>query len=281
MNAHRHITKRLSIVSMAIIQTGCISMPNQIRISAPHHPSVQPDLSRLARCSRIDIAVAPSGETILYGDFTSPGVISGHTLKEDNVDEASLKRIRDAVGQRFADRLQSALPGTTVRYQSSGTSPSRAPGAPGEQRADESAVCVLNYTYVIHFPRQPKLATLSIGSGPLRTISCTMAVLEPQPPLIIPRVESDLASSRRLADRAIWMASPSTDVVPAPKGNTEHAIDCVAKVKVFGPANVLRPSAVQVDYAALERAMLSWANRRAAEITSELQQALGRNMHAR
>ncbi|UCC32660.1 MAG: hypothetical protein JSU86_10320, partial [Phycisphaerales bacterium] len=114
MNRYRLSFSGLAVLCLGSMQTGCTT-PNLIRISSNDWTRHQPNVARLARCREIEVAIADSSGSVLYGE-PNAGMVWGYVLHDAGVDIEALQRIRDQVGQTFVDHLQRAFPDKRVSY---------------------------------------------------------------------------------------------------------------------------------------------------------------------
>lgn len=272
MNCCQRIVLALALLSLASVQSGCVESRNWIQVSSNDWPRNPPDLARLTRCSEIEVVIADSSGSVLYGDSPGPGVIIGFVLQEDETDKASLGRIRDCVGRSFADHLQRAFPGKKVSYHT------RKPGfseprfdSPGCD-PDRSAVCLLSYTYIIHTPKTRRRLFQPIWAKSHRMLAGAMAVIESTPPLLLPRVRGYMPGIGWARDKAFWAGGFGSDA-QGPPTYSEYPLDCTAEVEVHDNMRWLRPRTLQLNYATLESAMLKWATHRASDVAHQLADA--------
>lgn len=282
MNCRRPILSAVALLSLTSVQSGCITQPNWIQVSSNDWPRKPTDLARFARCDEIEVAIANSSGSILYGDSFPDSGILGFVLGEDEVDKASLGRIRDRVGETFAEHLRRAFPDKKVLHYTKGPDFS-APrfDSPGHD-ADRSAVCLLSYTYIIHPPR-PKMPVVgSIWAKYQKTLAGTLAVIESSPPLLLPRAQAFVPGMGWGRDKAFWVANRGGGTEQGSGSQAEYPLDCTAEVEVdVRMPSWTYPKKVRVDYASCESTILKWANRRASDVADQLGKALTLNAHDR
>lgn len=272
MNSCERIVLAITLLSLATLQTGCVTLPNWIQVSSNDWPRNPPDPARLARCSEIEVAIANSSGSILYGVLDGAGVVHGFVLREDEIDKASLVRIRDHVGQIFADHLQRALPGKKVSYRARRQDFSEPRfDSPGYD-PDRSAVCLLSYTYLIHCPVWDKRSKIGVSK---------LAVIESSPPLLLPRGQAYVPGMGWARDRARWVASWGGGAGQRATNISEYPLDCTAEIEASMWKLSFRPQTVRLNYAALESATLKWADRRASDVAEQLNEALRLNARGR
>jgi len=142
MNCCQRIALASVLLSLASVQTGCIEMPNLIQISSNDWSHNPPDLARLTRCSEIEVAIANPLGSVLYGE-PNAGMVCGYAIQDTEIDREAMGRIRDRVGQTFADHLQRAFPNKRVTYNSTNPeSSARRPDRPAQDQGC-SAICLL------------------------------------------------------------------------------------------------------------------------------------------
>ena len=280
MNCWHRIVLALALLSLATGLGGCLELPIRVKVSSDYRPRNPPDPARLGRCTRIEVAIAPSSSSVFYGDFTSPDNIHGFAFTEDEIDMASLERIRDHVGQAFADHLQRALPDKKVSYKSSSLdSTVRHQVGPG-QNEDRSAICLLNYTYIVHISREKVRRFKPIWAGPYRLLPSEVVVIEPSPPLFLPKEQAYVSGGGWATDRAFWSAGFERGSAHPATPHPEYPLGRVAEVEVWDEARgVFRPKSVRLDYERLERAMLEWAKHRASGVARQLRDVLAQTAH--
>jgi hypothetical protein len=200
-------------------------------------------------------------------------------LQEDEIDKASLGRIRDRVGQIFAEHLRRAFPDKKVWYRTKGSDFS-APrfDSPGHD-PDRSAVCLLSYTYIIHTPRAKVRWFQPIWAKRHRILAGAVAVIESSPPLLLPRAQAYVSGMGWGRDRAFWTAGSGGGAVQGTTSHSEYPLGCTAEVEVDDQVRFRRPKSVRLNYDMLERAMSKWADRRASDVAEQLSEALKLNAH--
>jgi len=284
MSRCQRVVPVVVLLGLATVQTGCVSFitqPNSIQVSSDEGVRNQPDLARLARCAEIEVAVANSSGEILYGEFTCPGVVRGFVLQEEEIDKASLGRIRDRVGETFAENLQRAFPDKKVLYYAKGPDFST-PGLDSrEQDPDRSALCLLSYTYVIHTPTTRRRVVKPIWAKLQRTLPGAVAVIESSPPLLLPRAQAYVVGVGWARDKSFWTAGWERGAVQVSTTHTEFPLGCSADVDVIDELRSLYPKKLLLDYTALERAMLKWAEHRASDVAKQLSEELRDETHGR
>lgn len=280
MKCCQRIVLALALLSFASVQTGCVEMPTRIKVSSNYRPRNPPDPARLARCSHIEVAIAGSSSAVFYGEFSGPDDIHGFVLREDEIDRASLGRIRDHVGQDFADHLQRAFPEKKVSYNSTSLDSSVPRKVGPGQDEDRSAICLLSYTYIIHIPREKVRRFKPIWVGPYRVLPSEVVVIEPSPPLFLPREQVYVSGGGWATDRAFWSAGFERGSAHPITPHPEYPLGRVAEVEVWDEARgVFRPKSVRLDYERLERAMLEWAKHRASGVARQLRDVLAQTAH--
>jgi hypothetical protein len=237
-------------------------MPNRTVICGPA-PRIVPDPARVARCSEIEVVIANTSGSIVYGSLAGPGEVLGFVLRDNEFDKTSLGHIRDRVGKIFAEELRRVFPEKNVWYTPKGsdfTAPNL--NSPGHDR-DDSGVCLVSYTYVIRSPRVIRMG----GPTWLKqwvTHTCEVLVMEPKPPVLLPREEAYSPGIGWEHDRAFWSVDDGGNAAAR-----EHTLDCSAEVEL-DELNPFRPKELRLNPAAWEAAMLKWSNRRAGELVRSL-----------
>ena len=267
----QRILSAAALLSLASVQSACITMPNMIQISSNDWSRNPPDLARLARCSEFEVAIADSSSTVLYGE-PNAGMVWGYVIHDTEIDQEAMRRIRDHVGQTFADHLQRAFPGKKVSYNSRVPDSSVNQHRSAVQDQDSRAVCLLSYTYIIL--SEARFSGFQPIWGKFhRTLPGEVAVIEQSPPLFLPKEQAYVPGVGWTTDRAFWAAGTGTAASQESTSHAQYPLGPITEVKVLAPG-VSRPKSVRLDYEKLERSMLEWANERAGGLARQLGDAL-------
>jgi hypothetical protein len=295
ISGFRQISLAAALLSLVLVQTGCTSLmfggvqtvarpmvekalpPQASELSimiqlSPNEPRSPPDGTRLARCTEIEVAIANWAGAVLYGNSPHAGLVDGFVLQDNDVDTASLGRLRDRVGEIFAGHLREAFPDKKVSYRSAGAA-FPVPGFDsGGNDEDGAAVCLVSYTYLIHQPRWR-----SIGGGPIfwakHHRKGKVAVLELEPPLLLPRAEAFGPETGWAREKAFWRAGCGEGSAEGSPVVSECPLDCTAEVILYDLVP-FRPESVRLPEVDLKAAMERWADSHALDLIAQLRVAL-------
>jgi hypothetical protein len=266
------------VLSLGTVQTGCVTTPNRIEVSPNDWPRTSPNPERFTRCREVEVAIAGSSDTVLYG-VPHLGAIYGFVIQNAQIDKEAMRRIRDHVGQAFADDLQRAFPGKQVWYNPS-ASESFVNGRDQQaQDQDSSAICLLAYTYLIRNPFEEGVRLEHGLDWAPKPHTAVVDVIEPSPPLLLLEEQAYVPGAGWARSRAFWTAESRAGSGKDATPFREHRLGNMAEVEVNPILGLSRPEAIRLDYEALERTMLDWARRRASEVAQQLRNVSKRSTH--